>query len=334
MRETLLKILNEYLTDKNKPFKGNPLANFLRHGAPESIKKTAHLTNKYLVEGSAGKSNGADIPWICVFDKEITKSAQWEYYIVYLFDANMQGVYLSLGVGWIQYKIKYKPVSKALREIKAAATHCQELIKSPLKDFPVFDISLHARSGLGKGYEAGCICGKYYPKESVPPTDELVDDLRNLLGAYRELKGYLSGRPITEKQTTGKALPNKGYVDNKEREHEEAAERLSTEELKKLAMGAETKPPLDVKTVHYPRDANVVAYVKRMADGKCKLCSRKAPFISKKGTPFLECHHIIERAEGGPDTIDNTVALCPNCHRKVHNLKLEEDKVKLRNLKQ
>ena len=44
---------------------------------------------------------------------------------------------------------------------------------------------------------------------------------------------------------------------------------------------------------------------------------------------FLECHHIIWLAQGGEDTIANTVALCPNCHRKMHVLNRNADKQKL-----
>jgi 5-methylcytosine-specific restriction protein A len=33
---------------------------------------------------------------------------------------------------------------------------------------------------------------------------------------------------------------------------------------------------------------------------------------------------------GGADTIENTVALCPNCHRKMHVLDAKGDRKKLR----
>ena len=45
----------------------------------------------------------------------------------------------------------------------------------------------------------------------------------------------------------------------------------------------------------------------------------------KNGEPYLECHHVIQLAKGGPDEYYNTVALCPNCHRKVHILNREKD---------
>lgn len=79
------------------------------------------------------------------------------------------------------------------------------------------------------------------------------------------------------------------------------------------------------------REKCVVSYVKHRASGVCDLCGKKAPFISKEGVPFLECHHIIQIADDGPDRVYNAVALCPNCHRKMHNLKLESDKVSLIN---
>ena len=34
-------------------------------------------------------------------------------------------------------------------------------------------------------------------------------------------------------------------------------------------------------------------------------------------------------ADGGDDSIDNAVALCPNCHRKMHTVNLDEDVKKL-----
>jgi len=36
-------------------------------------------------------------------------------------------------------------------------------------------------------------------------------------------------------------------------------------------------------------------------------------------------HHIIPLADGGPDTLENVAALCPNCHRKMHVLKDKQD---------
>jgi 5-methylcytosine-specific restriction enzyme A len=78
------------------------------------------------------------------------------------------------------------------------------------------------------------------------------------------------------------------------------------------------------------RNPDVSAYAKLVADGVCQLCNMPAPFQNKKGQPFLETHHIVWLSKGGEDAIDNTVALCPNCHRKMHSLNPQKDQKKLR----
>ncbi|GAA0237082.1 HNH endonuclease [Metaclostridioides mangenotii] len=46
----------------------------------------------------------------------------------------------------------------------------------------------------------------------------------------------------------------------------------------------------------------------------------------------VQVHHIIWLSKGGNDDIDNTVALCPNCHKKMHILNLDKDLEHLSNL--
>src|SRR5207245_10679276 len=79
----------------------------------------------------------------------------------------------------------------------------------------------------------------------------------------------------------------------------------------------------------FVRDAAIAEYTKRLAGGVCDLCDKPAPFLNKQNEAYLECHHIIWLAQGGEDTIANTVALCPNCHRKMHALNRKPDKEKL-----
>lgn len=42
-------------------------------------------------------------------------------------------------------------------------------------------------------------------------------------------------------------------------------------------------------------------------------------FKTNQGEAFLEVHHVWPLAQGGPDTLDNAIALCPNCHRAMHH---------------
>ena len=45
----------------------------------------------------------------------------------------------------------------------------------------------------------------------------------------------------------------------------------------------------------------------------------KAPFNrDSNDTEYLEVHHKLPLAENGDDTVENAIALCPNCHRHAH----------------
>lgn len=68
----------------------------------------------------------------------------------------------------------------------------------------------------------------------------------------------------------------------------------------------------------FERDPAVKAWVLQQAEGVCELCSEGGPFLLPNGDHYLEVHHVKPLADGGPDTIDNAVGLCPNCHRRVH----------------
>lgn len=68
----------------------------------------------------------------------------------------------------------------------------------------------------------------------------------------------------------------------------------------------------------YERDAQVKAWILNNANGICECCKKVSPFISTNGIPYLEVHHLKQLAKGGSDTIENTVALCPNCHKEFH----------------
>ena len=68
----------------------------------------------------------------------------------------------------------------------------------------------------------------------------------------------------------------------------------------------------------YVRDPDVVAWVLLAADGECETCEKPSPFKRDDGSGFLEVHHVKTLAGGGPDTVDNAIACCPNCHRELH----------------
>src|SRR5258708_10626316 len=115
------------------------------------------------------------------------------------------------------------------------------------------------------------------------------------LRSFRELEQEFIGKVAA----SGKLLPR------------QRRERLSTAE----------KYPTMVKitTTVYLRNPDVVAEVLFRAMGRCESCRRPAPFLrAADESPYLETHHPVRLADGGEDTVENALALCPNCHRKAH----------------
>lgn len=103
---------------------------------------------------------------------------------------------------------------------------------------------------------------------------------------------------------------------------------LNTQELKKKVMRESAFSKfIKQKTciTKVARSPYIVELARHFAKGICQLCKKNAPFISKDNKPFLEVHHIEWLSEGGSDTIKNAVAVCPNCHRKLHNLRDPKD---------
>lgn len=119
-------------------------------------------------------------------------------------------------------------------------------------------------------------------------------------------------------------------LESLEKQKTSLVSKISNEELLVRAQAVKTKVSArDTLRKQFDRNVIITEFAKRRANGLCELCENPAPFKSKDGNPFLEVHHVVWLAKGGQDTIENTVALCPNCHRKMHALDLESDRKRL-----
>lgn len=86
--------------------------------------------------------------------------------------------------------------------------------------------------------------------------------------------------------------------------------------LKSFGKVPRTRP---VVSLVFERNPYVVVEVLGRANGYCERCKSLAPFKKRKdNTPYLEVHHRVRLADGGEDTVENAIALCPNCHRQLH----------------
>lgn len=135
--------------------------------------------------------------------------------------------------------------------------------------------------------------------------------------------------PITIKENTTHNNSVVAPLDDthSEEEKEEHASSLGINDLEVIAKAQSRSQAVEVTrpTVQRIRDPYIAEYARRRANGICQLCGVPAPFNRSDGSPYLESHHIEWLSEGGADSVDNTVALCPNCHRKMHIVADPED---------
>jgi 5-methylcytosine-specific restriction protein A len=130
---------------------------------------------------------------------------------------------------------------------------------------------------------------------------------------------------LSQADATPQAIPA-DLLKSQEALKQKVARKLSNEELEERIKYQRAAPEVRETSARTTvRDANVAEYAKRRARGVCQLCSNPAPFCDKSGTPFLEVHHVKWLSKGGFDAPENAVALCPNCHRKMHVLDLGSD---------
>lgn len=180
---------------------------------------------------------------------------------------------------------------------------------------------------------------KVYLFESYKDNEYYYDGQVKLIGApYQSEETDINGKirkvikfPLKRIEQTKPLLIDIEDIENSEKEKLKEVRKLNSIEIKNKAKIAnfENVTIKEVKTIYRERNQYISEYTKERANGICDLCEKKAPFKDKNGRPYLESHHVITLAENGPDAIYNTVAICPNCHRKIHVLHQKEDIDKL-----
>jgi 5-methylcytosine-specific restriction endonuclease McrA len=170
--------------------------------------------------------------------------------------------------------------------------------------------------------------------EGYSPSQNLVNHIMEIVMQYAQPGDLLSPKYIervpneeAEKiaSTISKMLLRNSRLSSNY--NESVAGNLSIDQLKRKAENFPQKPrKREIETYEYDRNPYVIRLAKLKANGVCQLCGSTAPFITKDGEPFLEVHHIEWLSNNGKDIIENAIALCPNCHRKMHILDLAEDR--------
>ena len=236
MQEAINRILDRYLVEKKKSFANNKLADYLRGHVSETVQKVvdSKYPGQFKVSASAGQGRWAEIPWIGVFDKEITESPMRGYFVMYFFRSDMSRVFLSLNQGWMFFRDTYG-LELAKEKIATAARAYRKLLGS-IGQFGYESISLGTERELGTGYELGHICGKRYERGEVPDDETLRRDLLDIVDIYRRLK-VIIGTEAIEDRIKGIIVEQEKTPDLSEEESMKVPEKIDLESVSEVIAG-------------------------------------------------------------------------------------------------
>lgn len=308
IRELLNAVLGGYVEAKSAPFADHALANLIRTDLATEIRKSLPTDNTLLlVKGSAGQGVWARGPWVAIFDRLVTDSAQKGFYPVYLFAEDMRGVYLSLNQAMTEAKSRYK--SDAKTSLRARAGNFRAMLGPNLAPFNTnpIDLSPSASSNDTAFYEAGNICSAYYPKNAIPPETDLVQDLERMLSLYQTLVEMGAGDEQIEQQEPEQFLEGSGPA----RAH-----------------------------LRIERNRKLISRVKECKGYRCEICDLQfSEKYGDMGKGYIEAHHLVPFAKlkGNAIPLDpkkDFAVLCANCHRMAHKLDDVADMQKLRSIYQ
>ncbi|WP_250277278.1 MrcB family domain-containing protein [[Clostridium] colinum] len=326
----IIKFLENFKYVNKENFANNDTIKLISKEIPSNLYHKLENKNLLKIEGSGGKGQPAEIPWICIFSKKIRDdndkviSAQKGIYIGILIKADFTGMYLSINQGFTYFKNKYG-TKEAKNKIRLASEIIRKNfyldIKTELKD-----INLNCKNYLGKGYEYGNILAKYYDIKDIINDEIIIYNINEYLLLYDRLIRAIGLRGI-ESFYDELFLKIDGYT--LKDENQKDIDKYLTKNIKliknELDCKKKIKNIINNKGVKvYPRDIKVAANALILANYKCEIENTHTTFIRKSNNMnYTEAHHLIpiskqEEFDYSLDIEANIVSLCSNCHNCLH----------------
>ncbi len=327
----VLRNYGDFYLNSEKP-SDHEVANVITKLIPEKLISELNLdTTQFKVLGSYGMGNLTQTPWVSIFNKRITESAQKGFYIVYLFKKDMSGVYISLNQGTTYLQEKFKG-RKPREKMKDVAQSLKEELFFPSISHTEEEISLESKTSNAKNYEAANIYSKFYEINDLPEEDILFKDLRKFLEGLLEIKEFIGNRSLDG--VIDDLIYKEEVIDTKFQEDINVTEPSYTEEV------PQDVPDKDTNHLKgtWRRNPAVAKEAIIKANYSCEVDEDHVTFISSTTDKnFVEAHHLIpinnqESYKYSLDVPGNIVSLCPNCHRRIHHATSSEKKVMLKAL--
>lgn len=154
------------------------------------------LEDEKYAHASVGQGRYSNVPWIAIYNPEITEDTKDGYYVVILIHPEGKGVYLSLNQGWIKIKNKHT------RNSNNAKREALKLSKTLSNYFSDGDYNKGAfaysenddEKNYGKyaiGYTYGSILYKYYKIDDLEQYD-FYKEIKKIIELFDDLSVHVS----------------------------------------------------------------------------------------------------------------------------------------------
>lgn len=150
----------------------------------------------------------------------------------------------------------------------------------------------------------------------------------NLIGDYPILKNYFKADALNHflvalyqgQELVSDYLQIESFengLEQNEIEHilEDDLDRLDKNDLRQRIANCENDKSeiIVINGRSYKRQNYLMVQIKKYRNYKCQFCS--TTILKANGDYYIEACHIKAKSEGGKDSLDNILILCPNCHK-------------------
>lgn len=287
---------------KNSYINISPIINLFPNDCIGGTNKADHAKKQITLDWDNGESIKSDI----ASDKKIIRDRSWAKKFIVKFNLKEKDLVAFERTSTFNYKV-YPLKTKRVQSDNRVIKHGKQLtfMDSVISYNPSAKFWEIDSKKIGSISSLSMFLADKYKIQSF-------NYCTHPIGSILEQNGYVFGKPF------GSSKMIKPVLCSSTEELEKQVENLLSSIQNKIPIGQEVPKKSNVSTSSYTRDAAVVAYVLDLAQGICECCNNKAPFLKNGGLPFLEVHHVQQLSENGGDTINNAVAVCPNCHRELH----------------
>ena len=188
----------------------NPFRLLVSNKIPNGLSDCTDLDSNYKVEGSYGKGRWTEVPWVAIFDKRITVSAQKGVYIVYLINKEKKRLYLSLEIAAtevIQPKTAGEgtlPFTGMVGNVGKKDAERFNMKKKEIRE-AIPDSFFASDNQIDSGsprYDIGTVYYKKYELSDFPSGQELISDLNAMIDLYRKYYEWTRDRREEPKRDT------------------------------------------------------------------------------------------------------------------------------------